>query len=49
MTQHIVKLVFIYDEEQWPEVIDEDSAIAQAQKELEEQPIHCFDFDYDKV
>ena len=48
MTQHIVKLVFIYDEESFPEVTDEESAKERAIQELEEINPHAFEFDYQK-
>jgi len=48
MTHHIVKLVFIYDEESFPEVTDEESAKKRAIKELDEMPVQDFEFDYQK-
>lgn len=46
MKQHRVELIFIYDEEEFPEVTDRETAINQAIKELDEIPLFNFNFDY---
>lgn len=48
MTQHIVRLTFIYDEEESTQVTNKETAINQAIKELDEIPIQDFEFDYQK-
>lgn len=47
MKTHIVSLTFMYSEEDYPEITDKQTAVAQAQREIEEQGIYTgFDFDY---